>query len=79
MGSEMCIRDRLECDRLRFQEQSRKVNNLIKATKMEFYSGIIRDSSNSQTLFNTVSRLLHRNMPVDYPSTCESDTALAKE
>ena len=70
---------KLECDRLRFQEQSRKVNNLIKATKMEFYSGIIRDSSNSQTLFNTVSRLLHRNMPVDYPSTCESDTALAKE
>ena len=46
---------------------------------MEFYSGIIRDSSNSQTLFNTVSRLLRRNMPVDYPSTCESDTALANK
>ena len=38
------------------------MNNLIKAPKMEFYSGIIRDSSNSQTLFNTVSRLLHRNL-----------------
>ena len=68
---------KLECDRLRFQEQSRKVNNFIKATKMEFYSGIIRDCSNSQTLFNTVSKLLHRNTPVDYPSTCESNTDLA--
>ncbi|XP_068741907.1 uncharacterized protein [Montipora capricornis] len=47
---------KLECNRLRFQEQSRKVNHLIKATKMEFYSGIIRDRSDSQTLFNTVFR-----------------------
>ena len=70
---------KLECDRLRFQEQSCKVNNLIKATKMEFYSGIIRDCSNSQTLFNTVSKLLHGNTPVDYPSTCESDTDLANK
>ena len=54
------------------------MNNLIKATKMEFYSGIIRDCSNLQTLFNTVSKLLHRNTAVDYPSTCESDTDLAK-
>ena len=55
------------------------MNNLIKATKMEFYSGIIRDCSNSQTLFNTVSKLLHRNMLVDYPSTYESDTDLANK
>ena len=55
------------------------MNNLIKVTKMEFYSGIIRDCSNSQTLFNTVSKLLHRNTPLDYPSTCESDTDLANK
>ena len=55
------------------------MNSLIKATKMEFYSGIIRDCSNSQTLFITVSKLLHRNTPVDYPSTCESDTDLANK
>ena len=46
---------------------------------MEFYSGVIRDCNNSQTLFNTVSKLLHRNTPVDYSSTCESDTDLANK
>ena len=50
---------KLECDRLRFQEQSRKLNDLIKATKMELYSSIIRDCGNLRTLFGTVSKLLH--------------------
>ena len=52
------------------------MNNLIKATNMEFWSVNVRDCSNSQTLFNAVIRLPHRNMPVDYPSTCESDADL---
>ena len=55
------------------------MNDLIKATKMEFCSGIIRDCGNLPTLFGTVSKLLQKSTPADYPTTSESDTDLDKK
>ena len=41
---------------------------------MDYYSGIIQESSNNpQTLFNTVNKLLHKGVLVEYPSGCASD------
>ena len=58
-----------ESDYSRFKEQCLRVNALIKKTKVDYYSGIIRESSNNpRTLFNTVNKLLHKRVPAEYPS-----------
>ena len=56
------------------------MNALIKKTKVDYYSGIIRESSNNpRTLFNTVNKLLHKRVPAEYPSGCASDGDLANK
>ena len=63
-----------ESDYSRFKEQCLRVNALIKKTKVDYYSGIIQESSNNpRTLFNTVNKLLHKGVPTEYPSGCASD------
>ena len=43
------------------------MNALIKKTKVDYYSGIIQESSNNpRTLFSTVNKLLHKGVPVEY-------------
>ena len=69
-----------ESDYSRFKEQCLRVNALIKKTKVDYYSGIIRESSNNpRTLFNTVNKLLHKRVPAEYPSGCASDGDLANK
>ena len=69
-----------ESDYSRFKEQCLRVNALIKKTKVDYYSGTIRESSNNpRTLFNTVNKLLHKRVPVEYPSGCASDGDLANK
>ena len=56
------------------------MNALIKKTKVDYYSGIIRESSNNpRTLFNTVNKLLHKHVSAEYPSGCASDGDLANK
>ena len=56
------------------------MNALIKKTKVDYYSGIIQESSNNpQTLFNTVNKLLHKGVLAEYPSGCASDGDLANK
>ena len=53
---------------------------MIKKTKVDYYSGIIQDSSNNpRTLFSTVNKLLHKDVPAEYPSGCASDGDLANK
>ena len=69
---------KLESDYSRFKEQCLGVNALIKKTKVDYYSGIIKESSNNpRTLFNTVNKLLYKGVPAEYPSGCASDGDLA--
>ena len=69
-----------EYDYSRFKEQCLRVNALIKKTKVDYYSGIIQESSNNpQTLFSTVNKLLHKGVPPEYPSGCASDGDLANK
>ncbi|XP_068738966.1 uncharacterized protein [Montipora capricornis] len=69
-----------ECDYSRFKEQCLRVNALIKKTKVDYYSGIIQESSNNpRTLFSTVNKLLHKGAPVEYPSGSASDGDLANK
>ena len=69
-----------ECDYSRFKEQCLRVNALIKKTKVDYYSGIIQESSNNpRTLFSTVNKLLHKGVPAEYPSGCASDGDLANK
>ena len=68
---------KLESDYSRFKEQCLRVNALIKKTKVDYYSGIIKESSNNpRTLFNTVNKLLYKGVPAEYPSGCASDGEL---
>ena len=56
------------------------MNALIKKTKIDYYSGIIQESSNNpRCLFNTVNKLLYKDVPVEYPSGCASDGDLANK
>ena len=56
------------------------MNALIKKTKVNYYSGIIQESSNNpRTLFSTVNKLLHNGVPAEYPSGCASDGDLANK
>ena len=56
------------------------MNALIKKTKVDYYSGIIQESSNNpRTLFSTVNKLLHKGVPAEYPSGCASDGDLANK
>ena len=56
------------------------MNTLIKKTKVDYYSGIIQESSNNpRTLFSTVNKLLHKGVPAEYPSGCASDGDLANK
>ena len=69
-----------ECDYSRFKKQCLRVNALIKKTKVDYYSGIIQESSNNpRTLFSTVNKLLHKGVPAEYPSGCASDGDLANK
>ena len=69
-----------ECDYSRFTEQCLRVNALIKKTKVDYYSGIIQESSNNpRTLFSTVNKLLHKGVPAEYPSGSASDGDLANK
>ena len=56
------------------------MNALIKKTEVDYYSGIIQESSNnSRTLFSMVNKLLHKGVPAEYPSGCASDGDLANK
>ena len=69
-----------ECDYSRFKKQCLRVNTLIKKTKVDYYSGVIQESSNNpRTLFSTVNKLLHKGAPAEYPSGCASDGDLANK
>ena len=69
-----------ECDYSRFKEQCLRVNALITKTKVDYYSGIIQESSNNpRTLFSTVNKLLQKGVPAEYPSGSASDGDLANK
>ncbi|XP_068750956.1 uncharacterized protein [Montipora capricornis] len=69
-----------ECDYSRFKEQCLRVNALVKKTKVDYYSGIIQESSNNpRTLFSAVNKLLHKGVPAEYPSGSASDGDLANK
>ena len=69
-----------DCDYFRFREQCLKVNDLIKKTKVDYYSHIIRGcSGDPRMLFSTVNKLLHKCAPVDYPIICDLDSDLANK
>lgn len=61
---------RLESDRNQYKNQCNLVNNLIHNSKSAHYTQLIKDGASDQkTLFKTVSRLLHKNAPICYPSS----------
>ena len=69
-----------DCDYFRFWEQCLKVNDLIKKTKVDYYSHIIRGcSGDPRMLFSTVNKLLHKCAPMDYPTICDLDSDLANK
>ena len=56
------------------------MNALITKTKVDYYSGIIQESSNNPlTLFSTVNKLLHKGVPAEYPSGSAADGDLANK
>ena len=56
------------------------MNDLIKKTKVDYYSHIIRGcSGDARMLFGIVNKLLHKCVAMDYPTICDSDSDLANE
>jgi len=60
-------------DRELYKEQCKVVSSLIKKAKENYYSNIIQENKgNQKVLFNTVTRLLHRNTEKRYPTAPSS-------
>ena len=54
------------------------MNDLVKKTKVDYYSHIIRGcSGDPRMLFGTVNKLLHKCAPTYYPTICDLDSDLA--
>ena len=65
---------RLVIDRELYKEQCKVVCCLVKKAKENYYSNIIRENKgNQKILFNTISRLLHRNTEKCYPTAPSSE------
>ena len=64
----------LVIDRELYKEQCKFVSSLIKKAKENYYSNIIQENKgNQKVLFNTVTRLLHRNTEKRYPTAPSSE------
>ena len=61
-------KSRLVIDRELYKEQCKVVSSLIKKAKENYYSNIQENKGNQKVLFNTVTRLLHRNTEKCYPT-----------
>ena len=61
-------KSRLVIDRELYKEQWKVVSSLIKKAKENYYSNIQENKGNQKVLFNTVTRLLHRNTEKCYPT-----------
>ena len=67
-------KSRLVINRESYKEQCKVVSSLIKKAKENYYSNIIQENKgNQKVLFNTVTRLLHRNAEKCYPTTPSSE------
>lgn len=68
-------RSHLECDRLHYMYQCGVVNQLIRKSKVKYYSTLIQENAHdSRVLFKTVNRLLQKNLeiPIQLPTIIET-------
>ena len=66
-------------DRELYNEQCKVVSSLIRKAKENYYSNIIQENKgNQRVLFNTVTRLLHRNIEKCYPTAPSSEVLANK-
>ncbi|CAB4021845.1 Hypothetical predicted protein, partial [Paramuricea clavata] len=62
----------LDMDKQQYYDQCKRVRDIIKSSKMNYYSAfILENKSDHKVLFNTIDRLLHRKSEKHYP-TCNS-------
>ena len=76
--SEKRIRRKLEriwrkskqsCDRLKYNQQCRRVSELLSKSRTRYYSEIAKDNKcNQRKLFKTFGKLLHHNPEPQYPA-----------
>ena len=66
-------KSRLVIGRELYKEQCKVVSSLIKKAKENYYSNIQENNGNQKVLFNTVTRLLHRNTEKCYPTAPSSE------
>ena len=66
----------LDMDKQQYYDQCKRVRDIIKSSKMNYYSAfILENKSDHKVLFNTIDRLLHRKSEKHYP-TCNSTAEL---
>lgn len=69
----------LDMDRQQYYDQCKRVRDIIKSSKMNYYSAfILENKSDHKVLFNTIDRLLHRKSEKHYP-TCNSTIELCNK
>ena len=67
-------KSRLTIDRELYQEQCKLVSSMIKDAKTNYYSNIINENKgNQKVLFNTIDKLLHRNVEKRYPTASSAN------
>ena len=66
-------KSRMVIDRKLYKEQCKVISSLIKKAKENYYSNIHENKDNQKVLFNTVTRLLHRNTEKCYPTAPSSE------
>ena len=67
-------KSRLTINRELYQEQCKLVSSMIKDAKTNYYSNIINENKgNQKVLFNTIDKLLHRNVEKRYPTASSAN------
>ena len=67
-------KSRLIIDWELYQEQCKLVSSMIKDAKTNYYSNIINENrGNQKVLFNTIDKLLHRNVEKRYPTALSAN------
>jgi hypothetical protein len=71
-------RSQLEADRQEYKNQCVKVNDMLLATKTDYYSNLVQNSIGQKELFKIVDNLLHRKVTSPLPKHA-SATVLANQ
>ena len=70
-------KSKLSCDRLKYNQQCRRVSALLSESRTHYYSEIVKDNEcNQRKLFKTFGKLLYHNPQPQYP-TCRFGENLA--